>query len=117
MTRCLTPGAASQFAQNMSKENIEMTEFKMSTANVSEPLKFLDALIREKKIRHNGDPVMRWCFSNVVGKEDHNSNIYFRKSHPKFKIDIAVAATMAIAAWIKEDYQESVYESRGIMVF
>jgi len=110
------PWSASQFSQNMSTAGVEMTEFKMNTANVSEPLKFLDALIREKKIRHNGDPVIRWCFSNVVAKEDHNGNIYFRKSHPKFKIDLCVAATMAIAGWMQEQEKESIYESRGITI-
>jgi len=110
------PWSATQFAQNMSTKGLEMTEFKMNTGNVSEPLKYLDAVIREGKLRHNGCPVLRWCFSNVVAKEDHNSNIYFRKAHPKFKIDLAVAATMAIAGWIQEQEKESVYESRGIIV-
>ena len=110
------PWSASQFSQTMSAEGIEMTEFKMNTGNVSEPLKFLDAIIRERKLRHNGCPVLRWCFGNVVVKEDHNGNIYFRKAHAKFKIDLAVAATMAIAGWIGEQEEESVYEKRGIIV-
>jgi len=110
------PWSANQFAQNMSAEGVEMTEFKMNTGNVSEPLKYLDAVIRERRLRHNGCPVLRWCFSNVVVKEDHNGNIYFRKAHAKFKIDLAVAATMAIAGWIGEQEEESVYEKRGIIV-
>lgn len=110
------PWSATQFAQNMSKKNIDMTEFRMTTANVSEPLKMLDALIRERKVRHNGSPLLRWCFSNVVSKEDHNGNIYFRKTHEKFKIDLVVAATMALAGWIGEEQNESVYETRGIRV-
>ncbi len=112
------PWAASQFAQNMTKIGIEMTEFKMNTGNVSEPLKFLDALIREGRLHHDGNPVLRWCFSNVMSKEDNNGNIYFRKSHVKFKIDLAVAATLAIAGWInEEEEEESVYESRGLISF
>lgn len=110
------PWSASQFAQNMASAGLEMTEFKMNTGNVSEPLKYLDALIRERRLFHDGNPVMRWCFSNVVCKEDHNGNIYFRKAHAKFKIDLAVAATMAIAGWIQEQEKESVYESRGVIV-
>jgi len=110
------PWSASQFSQNMESENVSMTEFKMNVGNVSEPLKFLDAIIREKKIRHNGNPVLRWCFSNVVAKEDHNENIYFRKSHEKFKIDLVVGGTMALAGWIQNEEKESVYEGRGIIV-
>jgi len=110
------PWSSSQFAQNMSKERIDMVEFRMNTANVSEPLKTLDALIREKKVRHNGSPLLKWCFSNVVAKEDHNDNIYFRKTHEKFKIDLVVAATMALAGWLNEEDKSSVYEGRGLRI-
>lgn len=110
------PWSATQFSQNMTKKKIEMIEFKMNTGNVSEALKYLDALIREKKIRHNGSPLMRWCFSNVVAKEDHNANIYFRKTHEKFKIDLVVGAVMALAMWIQEEQNESVYEERGFLI-
>lgn len=112
------PWSMAQFAQNMQKAKIDMTEFNMRVANVSEPLKYLDALIRERKFRHNGCPVLRWCFSNVMAKEDHNGNIYFRKAHPKFKIDLCVAVVMAVAMWINEEEKEaSVYEERGLMFF
>jgi len=110
------PWSANQFAQNMSKKRIEMCEFRMNTANVSEPLKFLDAIIREGKFHHNGSPIMRWCFSNVVAKEDNNGNIYFRKAHEKFKIDIVVSIVMAIAGWVNEENDDSIYKERG-MVF
>jgi len=110
------PWAASQFAQNMARNQIEMTEFRMNVGNVSEVLKALDALIREGRVRHNGSPVMKWCFSNVMAKEDHNSNIYFRKSHAKFKIDLAVATVLALAGWINEEQKESVYEDRGVLI-
>lgn len=111
------PWNATQFAQRLSEENIETTEFKMNTGNVSEPLKFLDAIIREGKLRHDGNPVLKWCFSNVVAKEDNNSNIYFRKTHEKFKIDMCVASTMAMAGWINEQNEKSVYETRGLVSF
>ena len=93
-----------------------MEEFRQCVANVSEPLKYLDALIREKKIRHNGSPLLRWCFSNLMVKEDHNGNIYFRKSHEKFKIDIAVAITMCIAGFVRDEEKESAYETREMLI-
>jgi phage terminase large subunit-like protein len=108
------PWNATQLAQNMIKSRIEMTEFRMTVANLSEPMKQLEALIREGKIKHKGNPVTAWCLSNVVAKIDHNDNVFPRKTHEKFKIDVAVAIIMALAPWIQNDKKETVYRTRGI---
>lgn len=110
------PWNATEFAQRMGQEQIQMTEFRMNTASLSEPTKKLDALIREKAIVHNGSPLLRWCIGNVVCKEDAAGNVFPKKSHEKLKIDPAIALIMGIAAWIREEEQESVYETRGIRV-
>lgn len=108
---------ATQFAQNLAKENIEMVEFRMSVANLSEPTKTFDAYIREGKIVHNGSPLLRWCLGNVIVKIDANDNVYPRKSHEKLKIDPVIAILMAFAGWLNQEQEESVYEERGIRFF
>jgi phage terminase large subunit-like protein len=50
----------------------------------------------------------------VVCKEDAAGNVYPRKSHEKLKIDPIVALIMAIAAWMQENDEQSVYEIRGV---
>lgn len=110
------PWNASQLSQNLMKERINMVEFKMNTANFSEPMKNLDALIRQGKIRHNGGQLLRWCMSNVVAKEDHNQNVFPRKSSEKLKIDMAIGLIMAIAGFmVKPEKPQSIYETRGIL--
>ncbi|MNG37487.1 Phage Terminase [compost metagenome] len=71
--------------------------------------------MRQGKVRHNGSPLLRWCLGNVVAKEDHNGNVFPRKSHEKLKIDPIVAILMAMAGWIQDEQVDSVYESRGIL--
>jgi phage terminase large subunit-like protein len=110
------PWNATQLAQLLMKERINMVEFRMNTANLSEPLKTFDALIREGRVHHQGDPLFRWCLSNVVCKEDAAGNVYPKKTHEKLKIDIIVAAVMALAGWVQEEETESVYETRGIRI-
>lgn len=110
------PWNAVSFSQNMVKERIDMKEFRMNTANLSEATKTLDALIRQKKIVHNGSPLLRWVIGNVVCKEDAAGNVFPKKSSDKLKIDPAVALIMALAAWISEEDTESVYESRGVLL-
>jgi phage terminase large subunit-like protein len=104
---------ATEMAQKLSGK-IEMVKFAMNTGNLSEPMKKLDVLMREKKIRHNGSPLLRWCLGNVVAKVDHNDNVYPRKSHIRLKIDPIVAILMALAMHLQDDSKESVYSERGI---
>lgn len=114
MTECMYDAwSATELAQRLSNK-IEMVKVQMNVANLSEPMKKMDALMREGKLRHNGSPLLRWCLGNVVAKEDHNGNVFPRKSHTKLKIDPIVAALMALAGWLQDKKSESVYESRGL---
>lgn len=108
------PWNAVSFAQDCQEERIEMVEFRMNTANLSEATKNFDALIRQAKVRHNGSPLLKWCLGNVVCKEDAAGNVFPRKSNEKLKIDPIIACIMTIAAWTQEDSSDSVYEGRGI---
>jgi phage terminase large subunit-like protein len=110
------PWNATQIAQQLADERVNMVEFRMNTANLSEPTKLLDALIKQGKFRHNGSPLLKWCLSNVVCKEDAASNVFPRKSHDKLKIDMAIALIMALAGWIQDKHKDSVYSERGIII-
>lgn len=107
------PWNSTNLAQDLSDE-IEFVKFPMTTANLSEPMKRLDALMKEGKIRHNNSRLLRWCLSNVIAKEDANGNYFPRKANEKQKIDPIVALLMALAGWLVSPETGSVYESRGI---
>lgn len=106
---------ATETAQRLSNK-IEMVKIAMNTANLSEPMKKLDALMRSGKVKHVGSPLMRWCLGNVVAKEDHNGNVFPRKSHEKLKIDPIIATLMALAGWLQDEDLQSIYEERGIRI-
>jgi len=105
--------SATETAQKLS-DKMEMVKVAMNVSNFSEPMKKLDSLIRSGKIKHNGSTLLRWCMGNVVAKEDHNGNVFPRKSHEKLKIDPVIAILMALAGWINDEGETSVYEERGI---
>jgi phage terminase large subunit-like protein len=108
------PWSANETLQKLIKAKIPANEFRMSTQNLSEPMKQLDALIRSGQVVHNGDPLLRWCLGNVVAKEDANGNVFPRKTNERLKIDPIVAGIMALAIWMLEEEKTSVYENRGI---
>jgi Phage Terminase len=68
------------------------------------------------RIQHDGNPVLEWCISNVVGRYDARSNVLPRKARPEQKIDAAIALIMGIARCMSDTPFVSVYESRGLTI-
>jgi phage terminase large subunit-like protein len=93
-----------------------MFEFRAKIQNFSEPTKELDAAMRTGRIEHDGNPVLEWSVSNVVGRYDVRANVYPRRVRPEQKIDAAIALIMAVARCIAEKPFVSVYETRGFTI-
>jgi phage terminase large subunit-like protein len=109
------PWAATQLAQRLIAENVPMVEFRANTMNFSDPTKELDAAMRAHRIEHDGNPVLEWCLSNVVGHYDVRSNVYPKKARPDQKIDAGVALIMAIARCMAAQPPVSIYETREMI--
>ena len=95
------PFQATQLSTRMLAEGIPMIEVRPTVLNFSEPMKNLEALVLQKKLIHDGDPVMTWMASNVVAHLDIKDNIYPRKERPENKIDGIVALITALTRAIK----------------
>lgn len=60
--------------------------------------------MRARRLRHDDNPVLTWCISNVVGgRTDRRRDLYPTKARPDQKIDAAVALMMAIGCAMVED--------------
>lgn len=94
---------AVQFATRMTAEKIPMVEFAQVVSKMSEPMKAIEALTIEGRIRHDGNPMMAWMMSNVQVLVDRKDNVYPRKARPENKIDGPVALIMAVAMWLGEE--------------
>jgi phage terminase large subunit-like protein len=90
------PFQATMLITELMAEGVPVVEMRPTVLNFSEPMKSLDALIRAKQIKHNGDPVQEWMISNVVAKEDAKENVYPRKERAENKIDGVIALLMAL---------------------
>lgn len=113
------PWGATDLAMRLQGKGVEVVEIPQRVQYLSEPMKWLEALVKAGRIHHNGDPVLAWAMSNVVVKEDANGNIFPRKNRPDQKIDPAVALIMALSLALRDEptKTESVYETRGARVF
>lgn len=94
------PWQATQMAAHLMAEGVEMVEMRPIVRNFSEPMKELQSLVLQKRIHHDGDPVLAWMISNVVVEEDRKGCIFPRKQLPQNKIDGAVALIMALGRLI-----------------
>lgn len=90
------PWQAAQMAQELVEEGIVMVEVRPSTGSFSAPMKEFDALMREGRLHHDGNPIMRWMVSNVVCHTDAKDNVFPRKEKPENKIDGVVSALTAL---------------------
>jgi phage terminase large subunit-like protein len=91
------PFQATQLSTRMLAEGLPMIEVRPTVLNFSEPMKTLEALVLQKKLIHDGDPVLGWMASNVVAHLDAKDNIYPRKERAENKIDGIVALIMALS--------------------
>lgn len=113
------PWSATQLALQLQEEHgITVVEVPQTVARLSEPMKWLEAMVLDGRIHHDGSPVLTWAMSNVVARVDAKENIYPRKERPENKIDPVVSLIMALSrAMLNQTAEKSVYETRGVLSF
>lgn len=105
------PYGATQLAQELEGYGITCVEVPQRVQHLSEPMKWIDALVRAKRLHHDGNPVLAWAIGNVTAKPDAKENVFPRKERPENKIDPAVALMTAMAlALVAEVAAGSSYE-------
>jgi phage terminase large subunit-like protein len=107
---------ATQMVQNLEGMGFTVVPFGQGFKSMSPPTKELLKLVLEKKIAHNGHPVLRWMMDNVVIKKDPSGNIKADKEKSPEKIDGAIATIMALDRAIRcgNDADEGISEIRFI---
>ena len=110
---------AVQMVQNLEGMGFTVVPFGQGFASMSPPTKELMKLVLEEKIAHGGHPVLRWNMDNIFIRTDPAGNIKADKAKSTEKIDGAIALIMALDRAIRcgNVNGESVYESRGLLVF
>lgn len=88
---------ATQFAlQLRDKARFTVVDVPQGRA-LSESFKLFEALVRLKRIRHDGNPVMAWCVSNASPKHDRYENVWLEKPSATKRIDGVIASVIALS--------------------
>ncbi|MHB8110515.1 MAG: terminase large subunit [Syntrophorhabdaceae bacterium] len=87
----------------------EMVEFGQGYQSMSPAIKIFETKLIEGTMRHDGNPCLTWCASNVVAIEDAAENKKYDKSRSIGRIDGIIATVMSCG--ILEEVEEgSAYE-------
>ena len=110
---------ATQMSQDLENMGFTVVPMGQGFASMSPPTKELMKLTLERKIAHGGHPVLRRNMDNIFIRTDPAGNIKADKAKSTEKIDGAIAMIMALDRAIRcgNDTSESVYDSRGLLVF
>jgi phage terminase large subunit-like protein len=93
------------------EEGLPVVRFRQGYASLSPAMKETERLILSGQLRHDGNPVMRWCVANTAVAMDPAGNIKPDRARSREKIDGAVALIMAIGV-ASASPGASVYEER-----
>lgn len=105
------PFNASQFAEDLISHGLDAIEVRQQVNPLSIAMRWIEELIRDGRLHHDGNPVLQWCICNIEVKEDNNNNIFPRKPDKARKIDAGVAAIIGATRamlWDKLDVFELV---------
>lgn len=99
----------------LSKLGITCVEVPQTVQHFSEPMKAVEAAVKDGRFHHNGNPCMAWMIGNVTVKPDAKDNIFPRKERPDNKIDgpVSLFMTMYLAMKAKGT---SKYATGGLTV-
>lgn len=76
----------------------------------SPALNLLERAIVNRRFRHGGHPVLRWCFENVAIHTDSAGNRTMHKGKSKDRIDGASATWMAVLRALGGTEKQSIYD-------
>lgn len=109
------PAYARSITLSLMNDNLPVASMRQGWITMSPAIKELERAIMAKRLRHDGHPILRWCFENVVVRKDSNNNKVFHKGNSRDRIDGAMALAMAVGrAHIGETPVTSFWETEDV---
>lgn len=84
------------------EEGIPCQPYSQSIGNFTKAVKTFELLLKRGEIIIDDNPITRWCFQNVVLKEDHNGNVKPTKDNRESKIDAVISMLQALGGWLAD---------------
>ena len=100
----IDPFGATALQHALDDEGMNPVVITQNYTNMSPAMMELEAAIEGGRFHHDGNPIMTWCISNVIGKNLPGNDDIVRpiKQNTDSKIDGAVALMMAVGMAMRE---------------
>ncbi|BCR36127.1 terminase large subunit [Mariniplasma anaerobium] len=90
------PWNSQYWIKEMEDLGFNMEKVRQGIYSLSEPMKQLEADLKNSLVIYNNNPILKWCLANTQAKVDLNGNIQPSKLNSKYKrIDGTVALIIA----------------------
>jgi phage terminase large subunit-like protein len=99
-----------EFNPTNDENGFQMVQIRQGAKSMNEPAQDLLVNIVNGKVRHGGNPILRWNMDNMVMRADANENLAPDKSRAIERIDGGVALIMAWGRLMFNKEETSVYE-------
>lgn len=98
---------SSDIVSRLVEADVPMIEFIQGTRSYHPAMRALEEKYTAKKFSHGGDPVLGWCASNLVSRQDQNENNAPDRKKSADKIDDIVALLMAVGVSNVQDEENN----------
>ena len=105
------PWNSQYWIKEMEDLGFNMEKVRQGIYSLSEPMKILEADLKNDIVNYNNNPILKWCLANTQAKVDLNGNIQPSKLNSKYKrIDGTVALIIAYVVLnrYKNDYENMI---------
>ena len=105
------PWNSQYWIKEMEDQGFNMEKVRQGIYSLSEPMKQLEADLKNRNVNYNNNPILKWCLSNTQAKVDLNGNIQPSKLNSRFRrIDGTVALIIAYSVLnrYKIDYENMI---------
>jgi phage terminase large subunit-like protein len=103
---------STQLQTQLMGDGFTVVPFGQGFASMTAPTKELERLLLEGKLRHGGQPVLRWMAANVAVDQDAAGNLKPSKARSTERIDGIVALVMALGRAMLQPPKEE--ETAGV---
>ncbi len=105
------PWNSRYWVDEMEEAGFTMEKVRQGIYTLSEPMKQLEADLKNKIVIYDNNPILKWCLANTQAKVDVNGNIQPSKLNSKYKrIDgtVALIISYAVLNLYKKDYENMI---------
>ena len=104
---------SNKLATELMEDGANVESFGQTVSNFNEPLKYLEKLIVDENLEHDGNEVTSWMFGNCSIYTNNTGLRKITKQNDQLKIDGFVALMMALGMYLNEQDKQvkSVYET------